>query len=146
MLAVTSSNCLALQGLDFMKVTKVLSHRLNKWSWVKWRWIMFFSQVFISVLTLGFCFYMIAKYQDKSQKAYWPIVTIIVGCKLCAPLLSNAAATDFFVVHQDTAGVVHHAEYHVPLSWHTACTAATRLVAPALGLQPAPMLCQSMLP
>jgi hypothetical protein len=54
---------------------------LNKWSWVNWRWILFFSQVAISFLTLGFCFYMIAKYQDKSQKSYWPIVTIIVGCE-----------------------------------------------------------------
>jgi hypothetical protein len=73
----TGSDISQLPGLDF----KDLFNSLNRWVWVNWRWIMFFSQVLVSILTLGFCFYMIAKYGNTSQKAYWPIVTIIVGCE-----------------------------------------------------------------
>jgi hypothetical protein len=46
-----------------------------------------FSQVLISVLTLCFCFGMIGQYKGQSQKAYWLIVTIIIGCKCFESIL-----------------------------------------------------------
>lgn len=59
--------------------------RFMKWldekSWQNWRWVVFGSQVFISFLTLCFCFGMIGAYGSDTQKSYWPIVTIIIGCE-----------------------------------------------------------------
>jgi hypothetical protein len=67
------------------KVERLKFESLDKWIWVNWRWVLFFSQVLVSLLTLGFCFFMIGKFDGSaSQKAYWPIVTIIVGCEWCA--------------------------------------------------------------
>lgn len=57
-----------------------LATGINQLTYRAWHWVMFGCQCLISLITLFFCFDMIGK-DSSQQKVYWPIVTIIIGCK-----------------------------------------------------------------
>lgn len=57
-----------------------LATGINRLTYRTWHWVMFGCQCLISLITLFFCFDMIGRY-PLHQKVYWPIVTIILGCK-----------------------------------------------------------------